>query len=72
MRSWRSAAMKVIVRQWPSPRAPAMGPDHVGLGPGLIDEDKPRWIDLALIPLPTRAAPGHVRSVLLAGVYGFF
>ncbi len=58
--------------QWLSPRTPATGPDHVGLGPGLIDEDEPRRIDLALMPLPPGAAAGDVRPVLLAGVHGFF
>lgn len=55
-----------------SPRAPATGPDHIGLGPGLIDEDQPGGINLALMPLPPGAAAGDIRPVLLAGVHGFF
>ena len=55
-----------------SPRAPATGPDHVGLGPGLIDENQPRRVNLTLMALPPGAAAGHVRPVLFAGVHGFF
>ena len=55
-----------------APHTPAVGADHVGLGPGLIDEDQPPRVNLALMPLPPSAASGHVGPVLLAGAHGFF
>ncbi len=45
---------------------------HIGLGPGLIDEDQARGVDPVLILLPARPPAGHVRTILLAGVQGFF
>jgi hypothetical protein len=53
-------------------KAPASQRRHVGLGPSLIDEDEPRRIDFRLILLPSRAPPGDVRPVPLAGDRGFF
>lgn len=47
-------------------RRPAMGARHVGLGPGLIDEDQARWIDPALMLAPLRSATAYVRAVPLA------
>jgi len=44
-----------------------MGSGHVGLGPGLVDEDQPPGIDPALIFAPPGPPPGNVRSILLAG-----
>ena len=46
---------------------PASERRHVGLGPGLVDEDQPRGLDLGLIFQPLRAASGDVGTVLLAG-----
>jgi hypothetical protein len=45
---------------------------HVGLGPGLVDEDEPRRIKATLILLPLRPSPGDVGAILLAGVQAFF
>jgi hypothetical protein len=45
---------------------------HVGLGPGLIDEDQAPRIKPTLILLPLQAAAGDVGPVLLAGVQAFF
>ena len=50
----------------------AMGARHVGLGPGLVDEDEAGRIKPSLIRLPARAPPGHVGPILLAGVQAFF
>ena len=53
MPSWRRPATKVVVFQCPwghpadqtrPPSAPATGASHVGLGPGLVDEDEPSRI----------------------------
>jgi len=45
---------------------------HVGLRPGLIDEDEPPWIDLFLTGFPARPLGCNARSVLLAWQNGFF
>lgn len=45
---------------------------HVGLGPGLINEDKAARVDAVLMPLPARAAAAYVRAVLLFGELGLF
>jgi len=45
---------------------------HIGLGPGLIDEDRVRQIKLGRL-LPPRLALGrYVRSVLLGGAERLF
>src|ERR1700704_5240303 len=53
-------------------RRPAPQGGHVGLGPGLVDEDQALRIDLALILLPSRAPAGDVRTVAFAGDDAFF
>ena len=53
-------------------RAPAPDRRHVRLGPGLIDKDQARCINLSLVALPELPLARHVRTVLLAGVQGFF
>ena len=45
---------------------------HVGLGPGLIDEDQAGWVKLALIALPLGPSSCHVGTILLAGAQAFF
>ena len=45
---------------------------HVGLGPGLIDEDEPAWVNPGLVSLPTRPLAGYVRTVLFTGQRRFF
>ena len=52
--------------------APAAKPRHVGLDPGLINEDQTRGINTALILLPPISPSGDVRTVLLAWQNGFF
>jgi hypothetical protein len=41
-------------------------PCHVGYGPGLVDEDQPRGIDVLLAALPTRSVTRYVRTIPLA------
>jgi hypothetical protein len=45
---------------------------HVGLGPGLVDEDEPRGIEPSLIALPALTPPFDVGTVLLGRVQAFF
>jgi hypothetical protein len=45
---------------------------HIGLGPGLIDEDQPLRVEPALIPLPALTPPFYVGPVLLGRVQAFF
>jgi hypothetical protein len=52
--------------------AASVAAGHIGLGPGLIDEDQAPRIKPALILLPSSAAAGDVGPVLLAGMQAFF
>ena len=51
--------------------APAQ-PGHLGGGPGLVDEDELRGVELGLEIEPGLAARGYVLARLLAGVRGLF
>ena len=55
-----------------APDAPSPQGRHIGLGPGLIDENKPPGIDLPLIGFPARPLAGDIRPVLLARQNAFF
>jgi hypothetical protein len=59
-------------REPPPFRAPTAQRRHVRLGPGLVDEDKARRIDPALMTLPPRAAAGDVRPILFGRQNAFF
>jgi hypothetical protein len=49
-----------------------MAPGHVGLGPGLVDEDQAFGVEPALMFLPALAPAGDVGAVLFAGVQALF
>ena len=66
------AAMRHLGDQPLAAGRPAVAARHVGLGPGLVDEDQARRIKPALILLPLRPPPCDVGPVLLAGVQAFF
>ena len=53
-------------------RRPAAQRRHVGLGPGLVDEDEARRIKPALIFLPLLASPGDLWPELFGGQHAFF
>ena len=81
MRSWRKrgeegqrapVAVRHLGDQPLAARRAAVGAGHVGLGPGLVDEDQAGGIKPPLILLPLRAPARHVRPILLAGVQAFF
>jgi hypothetical protein len=55
-----------------APMPPAMGPGHVGLCPGLIDEDETGRIDFRLVSSPPGAAACDVRTILFGREHGFF
>jgi len=55
----------------PAP-APAADRRHVGLGPGLVDEDQAHRIKPALVLLPLLAPSGDRRPQLLGGEQRFF
>lgn len=71
-RMLRLVSARRLVDQALAAGAAAMGADHVGLGPGLVDADQPGGIDPALASLPLPPPSGHVRAVLLAGVKRLF
>lgn len=51
---------------------PAAQGSHVGLGPGLVDEDEASGIKPVLELLPLLAPPGDLRAQLLGGQNAFF
>ena len=55
-----------------APGAPAMAAGHVRLGPGLVQEDEPAGIKLALRALPLLAALHDVWPLLFGGHQTFF
>lgn len=64
------------VRNAPDQALPARGAavrsGHVGLGPGLVDEDQTFGIDASLIAPPPGALTRDVGSFLLGGAQSFF
>jgi hypothetical protein len=54
-----------------TPRPPAQ-PGHLGRRAGLVDEDETLRIKLCLSGAPGLSLRGDVRTLLLAGVRGFF
>jgi hypothetical protein len=53
-------------------RRAAMRAGHVGLRPGLIDEDQALGINASLIAPPSGALSRDVGTLLLGGAQGFF
>jgi hypothetical protein len=45
---------------------------HVGLGPGLIEEDQTLGINASLVASPAGALASDVGPLLLGGAQGFF
>jgi hypothetical protein len=66
------AALRRIGDQPFAAKAAPMRARHIGLGPGLIDEDQTSWIKPALVTLPLCAPAGDVGPILLAGAQAFF
>jgi hypothetical protein len=50
----------------------AVGAGHVGLRPGLVDEDQALGINAPLMPSPAGPLTSDVGSLLLGGAQGFF
>ena len=59
-------AVRNLVDETLAFRRPAVEAGHVRLGPGLVDEDQARRVDLPLALSPAPAMAAHVRPVLLA------
>src|SRR5690606_71223 len=59
-------AMRHFVEQRKTAPRPAVQTCHVGLCPGLVDEDEAPGIDARLILAPLCPSPGDLRPVLLA------
>ncbi len=53
-------------------RGAAVGAGHVGLGPGLVDEDEARRIKPVLVLAPLHPPAGDGGTILLAGEQAFF
>ena len=65
-------AVRDLVDEALSLRRPAAKPGHVGLRPGLVDEDQTPGIDKPLIGAPARAMAAYVRAIPLARDEGLF
>ena len=65
-------AMRNLRDQPLAARSPPMRSGHVGLGPGLVDEDQTLGIELSLMPPPSQPPARNVGPILLAGVQAFF
>src|SRR5262245_39119815 len=61
------SALGYLGQQLLPARRPAAPPRHIGLGPRLVDEDQPAWIEPVLISLPVFTPSGDVGAVLLGG-----
>ena len=58
-RPWGTLA----VRRWPRGAHPRSG-SHIGLGPGLVDEDQPLGFDPVLILGPLRSPASDIGTIL--------
>ena len=65
-------SLRDLVDEALSLRRPAAKPGHVGLRPGLVDEDQTPGIDEPLIGAPARSVTADVRTILLARDEGLF
>lgn len=55
-----------------APPAAAMSPRHVGAGPGFVDEDEARRVEVELAIEPLLALLQDVGAILLGRVAGLF
>lgn len=53
-------------------RRTTIGPCHVGLDPGLVDEDQAMRVQSRLVLAPRRARSGDIRAILLGGMECLF
>ena len=65
-------ALRDLVDEPLSPWRPAAQAGHIGLRPGLVDEDQSPGIDEALVGSPSFAVAADVRAILLACDKGLF
>jgi hypothetical protein len=66
------AAVRDLGHESAAARRPSSQRRHVGLGPGLVDEDQALRRDAILILCPLRPPPRHVRTVAFASHHAFF
>jgi hypothetical protein len=65
-------AVRSEAAQTLAPGAPAAQRRHVGLDPGLVDEDQALWVEAGLPGAPALPSPRNVGAGLLKGEYCFF
>ena len=65
-------ALRNLVDEALSLRRPAAKPCHIGLRPGLIDEDQTSGINVPLVGAPARAMAAYVRAILFTRDEGLF
>jgi len=66
------AAVRDTPDQALTARRPTVSAGHVGLGPGLIEEDQTLGINAFLVASPAGALASDVGPLLLGGAQGFF
>jgi len=66
------ASLRGLSGQALAAESPAAQRGHVGLGPGLVDEDQALRLDATLILCPLRASPRHVGTIAFGGHQAFF
>ena len=52
-------------QQWCAARTPAARAGHAGLDPGLVDKDRPGWINAVLMGSPAHPQPSQLRAFRL-------
>jgi hypothetical protein len=62
----RPMTVRDLVNQPLAARRPAMEPRHIGLGPGLVDEDEAAELDAGLMLAPALAMALYVLPILFA------
>ena len=71
-RSWSSSVRAELGLEPQVTRCPSPQRRHVGLGPGLVDEDQTLRLDAVLILAPLRPPVRDVGAIAFAGHHGFF
>ena len=70
--AWNQLTERLAAKGPPPLGRATVSADHLGVGPGLVDEDQPVRIDPGLERAPALAPPYNIRTQPLIGDGGFF